>query len=124
MQRQLREWTRERRFEVAVCDFLSASLNFPVKLEIPTVLFQHNVESILWQRKAQLEPRWLDRSISKIEYAKIARYEPRQVCRCHQVVAVSDEDRRAMQTMTGVSHISVVPTGVDRSKYSYDPARR
>jgi len=38
------------RFDAAVCDFLAPSLNFPRVLETPTVLFQHNVESLLWQR--------------------------------------------------------------------------
>ena len=34
------------KFDVAVCDFLSASLNFSIK-SYATVLFQHNVESAL-----------------------------------------------------------------------------
>jgi len=121
VQKQLGEWIRQRRFEVAVCDFLSASLTFPADLATPTVLFQHNVESILWQRKAQLEPSLLDRAISKVEYAKMARYEPRQVRRFHHVIAVSEQDRQAMKPMADLSHISVVPTGVDLSKYLYDP---
>src|SRR5438270_67214 len=35
----------DNKFDVAVCDFLSASLNFPENLATPTVLFQHNVET-------------------------------------------------------------------------------
>ena len=42
-------------FDVAVCDFLSASLNFPETLTTPAVLFQHNVETALWQRMAETE---------------------------------------------------------------------
>ena len=30
--RLIREWTSERSFDVAVCDFLSASLNFPAEM--------------------------------------------------------------------------------------------
>ena len=41
-----------REFDVAVCDFLAASLNFPKQLNTPTVLFQHNVEASIWQRQA------------------------------------------------------------------------
>src|SRR5205085_4581343 len=48
--------------------------------------------------------------------------EPRQVRRFHHVIAVSETDREAMSSMVDRSHISVVPTGVDLSKYQYDPS--
>lgn len=67
VQRLLAEWLAQSQFDVAVCDFLSSTLNFPSDLATPCVLFQHNVETILWQRKAELEPRWFDRMISRIE---------------------------------------------------------
>jgi glycosyltransferase involved in cell wall biosynthesis len=124
VQHLLSKWLPERRFDVAVCDFLSATLNFPRSLSTPSVLFQHNVESILWQRKAQFEPKWVERTISKLEYRKMARYEPVQVRRFHHVIAVSEQDRQAMSIMVDPSHISVVPTGVDLSKFRYDPDTR
>ena len=62
----------QRRFDVAVCDFLSSTLNFPRDLATPTALFQHNVESILWKRKAAVEPRFLDRLVFKLESAKMS----------------------------------------------------
>lgn len=120
----LTPWIAERRFDVAVCDFLSSALNFPEQLETPTALFQHNVETILWRRKAEIEPRWLDRMISKIEYAKMRRFEPEQVCRFHHVIAVSNADRDLMKNMVDASRISVVPTGVDLARYQYDPAAK
>src|ERR1700693_1568502 len=43
----LAQWISQRRFDVAVCDFLASALNFPSHLVTPTSLFQHNVESIL-----------------------------------------------------------------------------
>lgn len=117
----LAQWFSQRRFDVAVCDFLASTLNFPQNLEIPTALFQHNVESILWHRRAQMEVRWVDRLIAKIEYAKMRRFEPRQVRRFHHIIAVSDPDRDAMSAMVDPSCISVVPTGVDLSQFRYDP---
>ena len=45
----------EGSLDVAVCDFLSASLNFPETLPAPVVLFQHNVETMLWRRMATTE---------------------------------------------------------------------
>lgn len=124
VQRLLAEWIPQRKFDVAVCDFLSSALNFPRDLATPTVLFQHNVECVLWERKAKLEIKWLDRMVSKIEYAKMLRCEPEQVRRFHHVIAVSEQDREAMKWMVDPSHISVVPTGVDLKKFQYDAAAK
>jgi glycosyltransferase involved in cell wall biosynthesis len=118
------EWFAERRFDVAVCDFLASSLNFPASLAIPTALFQHNVETVLWKRKAEVEVEFLERMISKIEYWKMKRFEPEQVRRFHHVIAVSEVDRDAMSSMVPASGISVVPTGVDLQQFKYDPALR
>ncbi len=124
VKRLLKEWMPQRRFDVAVCDFLSSTLNFPRDLATPTALFQHNVESILWKRKADVEPRFLDRVVFKLESAKMQRFEPEQTRRFHHVIAVSETDRTAMSAMVDPSHISVVPTGVDLGKYRYDPELR
>ena len=124
VQKLLREWIPQHRFDVAVCDFLASTLNFPDKLATPTALFQHNVETILWKRKADFEAKWLDRIVSKVEYAKMRRFEPEQTRRFHHVIAVSETDRETMSPMVGREHISVVPTGVDLRKYQYDPAAR
>jgi glycosyltransferase involved in cell wall biosynthesis len=111
------ELLSRERFDVAVCDFLAASLNFPRLLETPTVLFQHNVESSLWQRQARHEPNILNRMVFKLEAAKMLRYERAAVARVHHVIAVSENDRQLMRSMTDISRISVVPTGVDLQQY-------
>ena len=124
VQRIVAGWYQEGRFDVAVCDFLASVLNFPRDLRLPTAIFQHNVESVLWKRMAQFEVKWLDRSVAKFEYAKMRRFEPPQVRRFHHVIAVSDADRDVMTSMVPPSEISVVPTGVDLKKYQYDPSSR
>src|SRR5271169_2672333 len=96
VRRTVTQWLSENRFDVAVCDFLSASLNFPRELPVPTVLFQHNVETVLWQRLAKGEPTLLRRLCYRIEAAKMARYEQAAVARFHHVIAVSDRDRDEM----------------------------
>jgi len=103
---------------------LHSTLNFPKILATPTALFQHNVETLLWKRRAEFETKWTDRMVSKIEYAKMRRYEPLQTRRFHHVIAVSEADREAMSSMVDPSHVSVVPTGVDLSIYRYDPDLR
>jgi glycosyltransferase involved in cell wall biosynthesis len=114
---QIASLLAEDRFDVAICDFLAASLNFPRQLKVPTVLFQHNVETSLWRRQAEYEANPLKRAAFFLEAAKMSRYERQAVNRFHHVIAVSDADRRLMCRMTESSRISVVPTGVDLDQY-------
>jgi len=113
VRRLIEEWDAARRFDVLVCDFLAASLNFPRRLHTPSVLFQHNVESVLWRRRAATERSTLKRLVYAMEAARMERYERETVRRFEHVIAVSDEDRAAMADMTDPERISVVPTGVD-----------
>ena len=108
---------REGRFDVMICDFLAASLNFPRPLGAPTVLFQHNVESVLWNRRARHEVNPFRRAVATVEAAKMLRYERATVGQFHHVIAVSDNDRDLMSTMTSTQRMTVVPTGVDLSEY-------
>jgi len=124
VRRTILEWMRPDRCDVAICDFLASTLNFPRDLAVPTVLFQHNVETVLWKRRAQFAAKWTDRVISKIEYEKMARFERMQVRRFHHIFAVSEQDRRAMSGMVDPLRISVIPTGVDLGKYRYNPEAR
>lgn len=112
-------WTslQERRYDVAVCDFLSASLNFPASAPVPIVLFQHNVEASLWQRMAAGETNPVRKLSYRIEAAKMARYEREALGNFEHVIAVSEHDRDQMLAMDNTCRISVVPTGVDTSKY-------
>lgn len=115
------EWLSEKCFDVAICDFLSASLNFPDHLNIPAVLFQHNVESVLWRRMAQTETMPLRRLSYRIEAAKMLRYETHALGKFHHIIAVSDRDRDEMLALDARCLITVVPTGVDTEKYKVSP---
>ena len=108
-------------FDVAVCDFLSASLNFPAALSTPTVLFQHNVETSLWERLASTETNFARRFAYGLEARKMAKYEKAALHRFHHVIAVSDYDRQQLLAMDPAAKISVVPTGVDTEKYKVAP---
>ncbi len=109
------------RFDVAVCDFLAPSLNFPAKLPIPCLLFQHNVESSLWQRMATTESHPLRKLSYTLEAARMSRYERRTLARFHHVVAVSEHDRQLMLQMDPTCEITVNPTGVDTQQFQVAP---
>lgn len=119
---QLSEWFRQQAFDLVVCDFLDAAVNFPEALTIPTVLFQHNVESEIWSRHADNRSGWVRKMAYQLEFSKMQRYEQSAVRHFHHVIAVSENDRRLMSQWMNASHISVVPTGVDLRKFSADLA--
>jgi polysaccharide biosynthesis protein PslH len=129
VQRAVADALNGREFDVAVCDFLSASLNFPATLLTPTVLFQHNVETSLWQRLAATESNPARRLAYGIEARKMRNYEQAALHRFNHVIAVSEHDKQQMLAMDPSCAITVVPTGVDTTKYvaappsAADPAR-
>jgi polysaccharide biosynthesis protein PslH len=122
VQATVADWLSSGRFDVAVCDFLSASLNFPARLLTPCVLFQHNVESSLWQRMAAVESNPIKKLSFAIESAKMTRYERATLAKFHHVIAVSEYDRQQMLKMNPACEITVVPTGVDTQKFNVAPA--
>jgi polysaccharide biosynthesis protein PslH len=122
VRRTVAQWVGAERFDVAVCDFLSASLNFPERSPLPSVLFQHNVESVLWQRMAETETAPWRKLAYSIEAAKMARYEKRTLRRFQHVIAVSERDREEMLRLDPRCRITVVPTGVDTEQYRSAPS--
>jgi len=121
VQQRVAAWLDGQKLDVAVCDFLSASRNFPEKLATPTVLFQHNVESALWRRMASTESHPAKRLVYQIEAKKMLGYERSALGRFDHVIAVSEHDRQQFLAMDPRCSTSVVPTGVDTHKYSPAP---
>jgi len=121
VQQELRAWFREQRFDVAVCDFLDAAVNFPARHSIPSVLFQHNVESEIWRRHAETAGNPAKQMMYGMEFRKMLRYERSAVRRFQHVIAVSENDRALMMQWVDGDRITVVPTGVDLAQYAPDP---
>lgn len=98
-------------FDRAVCDFLTPSTYFP-RID-RAVLFQHNVETMIWRRHAEHAGDPLRRWYFQSQADRMFRYE-REVClNAGHVVAVSEQDACTMRKLFGVSRVSAIPTGVD-----------
>jgi glycosyltransferase involved in cell wall biosynthesis len=122
VRKQLQAWFREQRFDVAVCDFLDAAVNFPGSLNLPSVLFQHNVESEIWRRHSATAGNPAKKMMYRMEFRKMLRYERAAVCKFQHVIAVSENDRSLMTQWVDGDRVTVVPTGVDLAQYRPDPA--
>ena len=121
VQHQLRDWFSRREFDMAVCDFLDAAVNFPKHFEIASLLFQHNVESEIWRRHAETASNAARKAIYGLEYRRMLRYEQSALRKFDHVIAVSENDRALMARWVAPKNITVVPTGVDLAQYSPDP---
>jgi sugar transferase (PEP-CTERM/EpsH1 system associated) len=102
-----------RKCDLVVCDFLAPSVNVPGDLQAGTILFQHNVEAMIWQRHAEVQQGWLKRAYLRREWRLMRRFEKRECRRFDHVIAVSPEDREMMRREYGVETVADVPTGVD-----------
>ncbi|HBE82839.1 MAG TPA: hypothetical protein DDW24_08680, partial [Blastocatellia bacterium] len=54
MTRKISEVLKEDRHDILICDFLQSSINLPEEISIPSLLFQHNVEAMIWKRHADV----------------------------------------------------------------------
>lgn len=113
----LRRCLREKNPDVVICDFLDAAINLPDVSAIPSVLFQHNVESEIWRRHAENGARGVKKLVYRHEFSRMLRYEQAAVRRFDHVIAVSDHDKRLMSAWTAANRITVVPTGVDIEQF-------
>jgi polysaccharide biosynthesis protein PslH len=116
MQQAIKRELQQFKYDVVVCDFLTPSVNLPEQIPVPTVLFQHNVEAIIWERHFKNETNKLKKAFFFNQWRKMHNYERRVCRRFDSVVAVSDIDRNLMQKEFGVKRIYDIPTGVD-TKY-------
>ncbi len=107
-------------FDVVVCDFLMPAVNMPEKIEIPIVLFQHNVEAMIWRRHFEVQKNALKKAYLKVQWRKSFDYE-RETCRKFDfVVAVSREDSETMRREYGIKNIADVATGIDTEFFAPD----
>ncbi len=99
--------------EVVVADFLAATPNVPLGGPVPTVLFEHNVEHVIWRRLGEVERRAWRRALLGLEWRKLRRSEARACERADLTVAVSDGDRELLAACAPGARVSAIPTGVD-----------
>ena len=107
--------------DLCVADFLFAAANVPADGRVPVLLFEHNVEYLIWQRLANLETTAWKRALFEMEWRKLRACEAQACRRAALTIAVSDDDRRRLEELgDGIRAVSI-PTGVNTSYFT--PAR-
>lgn len=118
MEREISARIAGKRFDVLVCDFLMPSINIPSEVNCATVLFQHNVEAMIWKRHYEVQNNPVKKEYLRRQWLKSRAFERSITHRFDHVVSVSPEDSETMRRDYGLPNVSDVPTGVDTEFFS------
>jgi sugar transferase (PEP-CTERM/EpsH1 system associated) len=113
MRREIVDREQKNSFDLLVCDFLAPAANMPASLATPAVLFQHNVEAMIWKRHHEVQTNPLKKAYLYGQWQKMRRFEAEMCRRFDSVIAVSADDREQMKHEYGAEAVFDVPTGVD-----------
>jgi len=105
-------------FDLCVVDFLITAADVPLDGAVPTVLFAHNVEHIIWKRLSQVESRPWRRALLELEWRKLRAYEAQACSKAALTVAVSEADRAVLAAHAPQARVRAIPTGVDLAYFS------
>ncbi|MBK9165436.1 MAG: glycosyltransferase [Acidobacteria bacterium] len=119
MQQAIETTVADGRHDILVCDFLHPAINLPQKsIGIPTLLFQHNVEAMIWRRHYEVAESMPKKAYLKSQWERARRFE-RQACRRFDtVVAVSKEDGEVFRSEYGHKRVKEIGTGVDTEYFT------
>lgn len=88
MRRHITERASSGEVDLLVCDFLSPSVNLPMGLRVPALgrklpalLFQHNVETLIWRRHYQVQRNPFKKAFLWLEWRKMRASEAHGVSR-------------------------------------------
>jgi len=80
---------------------------------LPVILDAHNVEHLLLQQRAAVEPHWLRRAALRTQVAKLRRFERDACRRADRILACSPDDAAHLSQLAPDTPVCVVPNGVD-----------
>lgn len=106
--------------DLVVCDFLTPAPNFSgLKLPVPVVLFQHNIESQIWKRLADTAGNFINRLYLRGQYQRMKIWEARLSEDFDGVITVSPDDAEFCRSEYALTNVlGDVPTGVDVSVFA------
>lgn len=111
MKRKIEALSREEKFDQVICDFLFPAPNIADLGSC--VLFQHNVEAVIWKRHAENAPTAAHRWYFEMQARRMKVYENQVCSTVKSVVAVSEIDADRMRKDYRPKRVYAIPTGVD-----------
>ena len=124
MRRRIQELTKEKPLRRCRLRLSGAGGQRAANLSCPAVLFQHNVEAMIWKRHSEVQTNQLKHLYLYGQWRKMQAFEGVMCRRFDRVIAVSREDSELMQREYNVTAIDDVPTGVDTAFFRPRRAER
>ena len=125
---EIRHLDASGKFDLIVCDFLTPAVNLYAnnyRPQTPVLLFQHNVESLIWQRHYETAQGGVRRSYMHGQWQRMRKFEALACSLADKVCAVSEEDARLLRESFSLTNVcGAVPTGVDLNFFQLSPAPR
>jgi glycosyltransferase involved in cell wall biosynthesis len=109
------------KYDLLICDFVQMARNC-LGLQIPKLLFQHNVECEIFRRQS-LRAKGLWARYLKVQADRMKRFEGLAGEDFDRVIAVSDRDRNEFQKLYGWDHLDVIDTSVNIDYFSPDASQ-
>src|SRR4029079_18289161 len=109
---------------VVVFDFLHSAVLAPTNIDVPSLLFTHNVEAEIFSRHAEAAANPLLKALWSSQGSKMREFERRSLRRFDVVIAVSERDGLKFKADYGLPDVFVIPTGVDLEYFGHtEPSR-
>jgi polysaccharide biosynthesis protein PslH len=104
--------------DAILVDFPHAAVLLPPDVDVPSIIFTHNVEAEIFARHAEVA-RGPMRLVWRDQARKMRRFEGEALRRFDSVIAVSERDARALEQAYGLSRVEPIETGVDTEYYGF-----
>jgi glycosyltransferase involved in cell wall biosynthesis len=103
------------RFDLVVCDFVIPAPNFRnLRTGVPLILFQHNMEALIWKRLSESSSNPIKRFYLNCQFERFSKWERRLSRLFDGVITVSEDDSRYAREQYQLDNVrGHVPTGVD-----------
>ncbi len=118
--KRLREIINENKFDIAIVDHLHmASYGKFVKEEfnIPVVLREHNLESVIWRRLYLETKNPLFKAYARLQYRRFFEYESNITACFDKCMMISKIEKLKLESMNPSIKACVIPAGVDTSYF-------
>ena len=113
LRRKANQLLESENFDLLICDFVQMARNCLGFNQTAKLLFEHNVESQIFQRHAASDCGMLRRFYMQLQANKMKRFEKLAGDDFDRVVAVSEQDRMSFQSLYDWQHVDVIETAVD-----------
>jgi len=118
MKEKIRQVVERNGIDIVHFDMLPLARYRKEAKTIPTILVEHNVESLRVKRLTENSRNTLFKLFMYYQYIKLSAFEKKEVSRFDLCTAVSDEDVNILKKMSSKAKIIVIPNGVDTSYFA------